>query len=61
MNSRDLQNLTKDELIELLIPLLEKQNSQKKKIESEEHKEYRRQKNREYYERKKLKNLINNT
>ena len=59
MDIETLQTLSKDQLIGLLMPFQEKQEKLKKKTESEEHKRYRQIKNREYYQRKKLKELIN--
>ena len=59
MDIDNLKLLSKEQLILLLIPFLEKQEKLKKKTESEEHKRYRQMKNREYYQRKKLKELIN--
>jgi len=47
-----LESLSKEELIDLLKPFLDKRNKMVEKHRSEAHKQYRKVKNAEYYIRK---------
>jgi site-specific DNA-adenine methylase len=53
MDTEKIDTMTRDELISFIKPIIERENQRIKKLKSEEHKEYRRNKNREYYQRRK--------
>jgi len=53
MDKETLFKMSKEELVELLHPLLVKQQKYNEKITSDEHKLYRQRKNRECYLRRK--------
>ncbi len=53
MDKETLFKMSKEELVELLHPLLVKQQRYHEKINSDEHKLYRQMKNRECYLRRK--------
>tara|TARA_R100000655_G_scaffold98740_1_gene142198 strand:- start:688 stop:870 length:183 start_codon:yes stop_codon:yes gene_type:complete len=53
MNTQRIDTMTRDELISFIKPIIEKENQRIEKLKSDQHKEYRRNKNREYYQRRK--------